>query len=317
MHERFSPSKANEEDRPQDVLHDGSDEDETSSHETLAKDDEPDKSAYEATQTDKTIWTPAFILTFFLLLTLGLSAESLLTQLWANRGQVGPWVIEAHVLLAASGWISLALVTRSRWTRLGCIFGCVWTLFMTLNVILGAHGLDFTTPIQTYINVAISVALLGASIGLSIEDPPLTAWDQWLFLLIPVLSACGITLTYFLIPQASILTSENALATAVTLASCFFWWLRPSCWSSRPGATFLFGLVPAILLVSALINGSVSSFFLLQIIDPSPQIRSYGGSFFFIQIALFALFLGCLLLTKREQSLFNSLFTRFAKSRRH
>lgn len=251
----------------------------------------------------RVIWTPAFLLMFALLLVLGLSAESLLTLGWQNGIlAAGWWAILAHMILVALAWVVLGSVTGSGWMRVGCIFGGIWALFMGLNIFTNVQGLDPNAPLQSALNVAICMALLGAYLGLSIEGTLLTRWDAWLFLLLPVLGACGTTLTYLLTPQASILTTENALATAALIACCLFWWLRPSCWRKGPGPTFIFGLVPAIMLIAAGSNASLHDFFLLHVTNIHSNPRAETNNFFFAQILLLCLLLGCLRLIKSEKA---------------
>lgn len=249
---------------------------------------------------EKVIWTPAFILTFALLLVLGLSAESVLAQSWTNGlFPSTQWIIQAHVILVCLAWLTLSIVTSSRWIRIGSIFGCISTAFMTLNITTTVQGIGFD-PLVSYINVATCIAMLGAYIGLSVERTLLTTWDIWLFLLTPVLGIIGVTLTYFLVPQASILTVENAVAAAALIACTLFWWLRPSCWKKQPGPTFLFGVVPIILLSAALLNATMNNFFLLYITSPNIDARINSNNGFFAQMALLLLFLGCLRVTKSE-----------------
>jgi hypothetical protein len=258
----------------------------------------------EATQPEeKIIWTPGFFLTFALILVLGLSAESLFTLGWQNGILTSQWwCILAHVILNGSAWLALGIVTRSRWIRLGCIFGGLWTLFMGLNIFTNVQGLDPNAPLQSYINVAICMALLGAYLGLSIEGTLLTRWDAWLFLLVPILSACGVTLTYLLTPQASILTSENALAASALIACCLFWWLRPSCWRKWAGPTFIFGLAPLIMLIAAASNSSMHDFFLLHVTNIHSNPRPEANNLFFAQVILLSLLLGCIRLIKSEKA---------------
>lgn len=252
---------------------------------------------------EKIIWTPGFLLTFALILVLGISAESLFASAWANALPIRPWwVMSLHILLLAAGWLVLGLATRSRWIRAGCAFGGISTLFMGLDVFMNMQNIDPGSPVQSYINAAICLALLGAYIGLSVEGAPLTRWDAWLFSLIPVLSIAGVALTYFLTPQASILTSENALAAAALIACCALWWLRPSCWKKGSGPTFLFGLVPALLLIAALLNTSMHDFFLLHVINGRVNARGEMNNFFFAQVSLLCLLLGCLRLAKSEKA---------------
>jgi hypothetical protein len=172
---------------------------------------------------------------------------------------------------------------------------------MTLNILAIAWGLS-SDVVQSSINVATCVALLGAYIGLSVEGTLLSAWDTWLLLLAPILGIIGVALTYFLTPQASILTVYNATATAALIACALFWWLRPSCWKKQPGPTFLFGLVPLIMLGGAVGTSSLHNFFLLQV--TATPIYTYGNinNCFFAQVILLCLFLGCIRIAKSELS---------------
>src|SRR5690348_11246752 len=123
---------------------------------------------------EKIIWTPGFLLTFALILVLGISAESLFASAWANALPIRPWwVMSLHILLLAAGWLVLGLATRSRWIRAGCAFGGISTLFMGLDVFMNMQNIDPGSPVQSYINAAICLALLGAYIGLSVEGAPL------------------------------------------------------------------------------------------------------------------------------------------------
>lgn len=248
------------------------------------------------------IWTPRFLLIFALTLVLGVSMDSLLASGWSTSlfGGMGQWFLLGFILLAIAGWLLLGVVTRSRWIRVGCVFGCICAAFLILNVFTSLFGVDPASPAQSYINVASCTALLGAYIGLSIEGTLRSAWDFWLFSLLPVLGCLGVALTYLLTPQASIITTENATATAMMIASCLVWWARPSCWKSCPGPTFLFGIVPFILLCMATVNGSLHYFFLLQVL--APRISTYANlnNFFFAQFILLCLLLGCMRLAKSE-----------------
>ena len=249
---------------------------------------------------EKIIWTPAFLLTFGLTLVLGLSAESLFAQGWASRLFAGQWIILAQIALATLGWLGLGVITRSPWIRVGCIFGGIWAVFMCLSTFTNVQGVAPGTPVQSYINVATCIALLGAYIGLSIEGTLLTAWDTSLFFLVPIVAAVDVTLNYFMTPQASILTVYNTLATNAIAACCLFWWLRPSCWKKHPGPTFIFGLVPVILLIAALIDTSMHDFFLLQALSPYSNPRVYTNNFFFAEVALLCVLLGCMRMAKGE-----------------
>lgn len=255
-----------------------------------------------STADQKIIWTPRFLLIFAITLVLGTSTDSLLASGWST-GLItgfGSWFILGHTALALLGWLMLGVVTRSRWIRIGCIFGGICAIFLTLNVFTHIFGVDPNSPAQSYINVATCTALLGAYIGLSIEGTLLSAWDSWLFFLLPILGSIGVALAYFLTPQASIITSENAVAAAALIASCLVWWARPSCWRTCPGPTFIFGIVPAIQLSMALVNNSMRNFFFLHVLTPSISIHTNINNFFFAQFILLCLLLGCMRLTKSE-----------------
>ena len=259
-------------------------------------------SAEQVAPREMVIWTPRFLLTFALILVLGLSAASLLTQGWSISLYHGPWLIPIQIVVTAGVWFSLGRVTRSRRVRIGSIFGVLNALFLLLTIFLNIQGLSPSSPLQSYLNVATCMAFLGAYIGLSSDNTLVTAWDTWLFLLVPILTAGGVALTYYLTPLASILTSENALATAALIASCLFWWFRPSCWKKQPGPTFLFGLVPALLLAFAGVNHSLHSFFLMQVTWPGINVQHNANNYFFAQVVQLCLILGCLRMMRGAKS---------------
>src|SRR5260370_33765285 len=91
------------------------------------------------------IWTPRFIVIFVLTLVIGLSIESLLTQGWLNHLYTGQWIFQAHVILIFFCWLALAVLAHTGWVRIGSIFGCIWALFMTLNLIIIALNADPTS----------------------------------------------------------------------------------------------------------------------------------------------------------------------------
>jgi hypothetical protein len=250
----------------------------------------------------KIIWTPRFLLIFASGLVLGVSADSLLASGWSSNffAGMGLWFILAHIILFALGWLLLGIVTRSRWVRIGCIFGGVCAAFLTLNTFTQLFGVDPGSPAQSYINVATCTALLGAYVGISIEGTLLSAWDFWLFVLLAILGCAGVVLAYLLTPQASILTVENAVAAATLIAACLIWWARPSCWKKCPGPTFLFGIVPFIQLAMAPVNGSLHNFFFLQVLAPNNGGYANLNNFFFAQFILLCLLLGCIRVAKSE-----------------
>ncbi len=248
------------------------------------------------------IWTPRFLLIFAITLVLGISTDSLLASGWSTGLFTGDGylLILGHCLVLVLGWLALGMVTRSRWIRIGSIFGGICMAFLALNVFTTIFGVDPGAPTQSYINVATCTALLGAYIGLSIEGTLLSAWDFWLFLLLTILGSCGVVLTYHLTPQASIITVENAVAAAALIAACLVWWARPSCWKKCPGPTFIFGVVPVIQLSMAPVNGSLHNFFFLQVLTPRISAHANINNFFFAQFILLCLLLGCMRLAKSE-----------------
>src|SRR6266852_5950158 len=84
------------------------------------------------------IWTPRFIIMFSMTLVLGLSVESLITQAWSIRWFTGTWVFLLHIALVSAGWIALLVISRSRWIRLGGVFGLVCAAFIAINIIIQA-----------------------------------------------------------------------------------------------------------------------------------------------------------------------------------
>ena len=225
--------------------------------------------AAASTDPSTIIWTARFIVIFALTLGLGLSAESLLVLGWANHDYAAQWPLLAHVAAIFACLLALILTARSRWIRLGGVFGCLWAVFTSINLIVTFYPLDPTSPIPAYLNATICSALLGAYICLSIEHTPFTAWDTWFFRFILIIGICGVPLAYFLKPAVdrSLSTIESA-AAAIGLVFCILvWWLRPSCWKTQPCPTFFFGLTPTVLLllsIPALGNGS-NNVFLSQV----------------------------------------------------
>lgn len=249
----------------------------------------------------KGIWTPTFLLIFASTLVLGLSAASLFTQGWYASLFGGAWILLIQVALGVCAWSGLGYTTRSRWMRVGSIFGGLCSAFMLCNIVFNLQGLNPNAPLQSYFNVATCMTLLGAYCGISIKSAMMSLWDTWLVFLVPILAAVGVTLTYNLTLQANILTLENTVAMAALIASCIFWWFRPSCWKRQPGPTFLFGLAPAILVAIAPINMSLHNLFLLQVTWPSISIPGNANNFFFAQVVQLCLLLGCLRLIQSEK----------------
>jgi len=219
------------------------------------------------------IWTPRFIVLFALALVIGLSVDSLLTQVWSSRLIRAPWILLFHLLLLFTCLIATTIISRSRWIRMGGVFGSIWIIFTAINSFLPLFvpiaTLDLGSPIPSLLNATISSALFGASICLSIEHTLLTKWDIWFFRLALIGSTCAILLIYFITPAVnrSLNVFESDVAALALVLSLLVWWARPSCWKVQPGPTLLFGLVPAIellLSIPSIGKGSIN-FFLTQV----------------------------------------------------
>ena len=223
------------------------------------------------------IWTPRFIVLFAIMLVLGLSVESLLTQAWASHLIHASWVLLSETFLTFGCLIVIALISRSRWIRLGAIFGSIWAIFTIINLFIPVNSLDPSTPIFSLLNAIICSSLFGTFICFSIERTFLTKWDNWFFRLAPVGSICAIPLIYFITPveNRSLSTFESSVAALTLVLSLLVWWARPSCWKIQPGLTLLFGLLPA-----------------MQLLLSMPTLGTGSTNFYLTQVSLLCFFLG-------------------------
>ena len=252
------------------------------------------------------IWTPRFIIIFALVLVLGLSTESLLTQGWLDGYYSGLRIFQVHVIIVCLGWITLLVLTHSNWIRIGSIFGIIWAFFMTMYIIIYSLNTDLALSVHSLINAATCIALLGSYICLSIDKMPINRLDVWLFGLAPPIVCILVTLMYFLVPanERSLAILENAIASTALVLSLLVWWVRPSLWKSQPGPTFLFGCVPLILLIIALSAKEFnrSNYFLAKVLSrPIPYLLANESNFFFSQVALLLLFLGIMRVIQFER----------------
>ena len=215
------------------------------------------------------IWTPRFIVLFTMVLVIGLTADSIFTMGWVQHFVFNEWVSFGHVVLVAGCLLGIIFVTRSWWSRLGGIFGCVWATFICIGLLLTFVKLDSASPIPAYLNAATSSALFGTYLCLSLEQTSLSRWDGWFFSIASFVSLCVLPLTFFLMPPASRSLAQvgSGIAATMLVLSILVWWLRPSCWKAQPGTTFLLGLTPAIyLLLNLTTLGKGQSNFSLSLI---------------------------------------------------
>jgi hypothetical protein len=239
-----------------------------------------------ATSPKPVIWTPRFIIIFALALIIGLSVASLLTQGMLNGYYPPQAVLLVLVALALGGWIAVARLVRSLWTRMGGIFGSIWAVFTGISLVISLLPIDPGSPILLHLSASTNSALLGSYICLSIDRTPFYRWDSWFFRLAPILGGCAVAATYFLFPAdpPSFINLESATVTVILILCVLIWWTRPSCWRSQPGLAFLFGTTPFILLLLTLLN----------VTDKE------GHLFFLTQVALLSLLLGILRVLQGE-----------------
>ena len=204
------------------------------------------------------IWTPSFIVTFSLVLVLGLSAEGILSQGWVNHFYARNWVLLAHVVVVLGCWIAIVVRARSWWSRAGGLFACIWALFAGFDFVLNPRSIDPSSPIIAHLHAALSIALLGSYICLSLDRTPFRHWDARFFQLAFVFGSCAVALAYFLMPadNQSLSTLESGSALTALVLCVLLWWMRPSCWKAQPGPTFLFGMASAIRLFLTIHNGT-------------------------------------------------------------
>jgi hypothetical protein len=261
--------------------------------------EEETRQAESTVSLPKIIWTPRFIVIFALTLVSGLSIASLLTQGWLNGYYTGQWVFQVYLILIGISWFALFVLAHSSWIRIGSIFGCIWALFMTLNIIVSAQHSDLASRVLALVNAASCIALLGSYICLSVDKTPFSHLDAWFFGLSPVAGSIAVALVYFLTPvdERSLNTLENAIATVALVLSLLVWWIRPSSWKSQPGPTFLFGCVPLIFLLLAIsgMEFNPSNYFLAHVLMlPIPYLLTSETNFFLSQVALLCLILGAM-----------------------
>lgn len=217
-----------------------------------------------------TVWTPRFILLFFLTLVVGLSVESLLTQGWLNGAYKAEWVLLAHVLLILAAFIALSIKASISWTRLAGISGSTWAIFTGASYVTTLLGISSRSPVMLQFHAVIACALLATFICLSTSHIIFRRWDTIFFWLAPFAGASAVAVLYFLSRNDTHHTRVLISATTTVLLSLCFavWWLRPSCWKEQSCMTFLFGIATLLLLFMPLIQDDVlgTPFFLSQVL---------------------------------------------------
>lgn len=216
------------------------------------------------------IWTPKFLVMFALVLVLGLSAESILSQVWDAGYIQAIWLLTGHVAILLGLWIGATVVARSSsWVRSGSIFGLAWGIFSGINLTLAFFNFGLDTAMPFYLQVTYSCSLLGAYICLSVARTELGAWDMWFYRIAIIGGLAFVLIGLFVTPTQYGLpaTIANSLAAYAAILSTLVWWLRPACWRTYPGLTFLLGASTALAFLLTLPNvasGTVH-LFLLQI----------------------------------------------------
>ena len=231
------------------------------------------------------VWTPRFIVLFFLTVVVGLSIESLLTQRWLNTAYKTEWVLLVHILLILTGLIVLSIKGRSRWIRTGGIFGSIWAFFMGASYGTTLLGISGRSLIALQFQAVTACALLATYICFSTHRTAFRRWDSLFFWLVPLVSGSAVALLYFHSRTDPHHTKVliNATITVLLFLCAAIWWLRPSCWISQPCATFLFGTAALLFLRVPLLSN-----------DP------LGTQFFFSQVLLLCVLLGVMRVLQGE-----------------
>ncbi len=216
------------------------------------------------------IWTPRFIVIFFLTAVIGLSVESIFTQEWLNKALNANWVLLVHVLLILTSLIVLSIKARSLWIRMGSIFGCIWAAFMSASYIATLLGISGRSLVALQFQGVTACALLATYICFSTYHVVFRSWDSLFFWLVPFVGGGAVALLYFLSRTDPHHTRVLISATTIVLLSlCVaIWWLRPSCWRSQPCVTFLFGIAALLLLCVPLMSNDAigTPLFLSQVL---------------------------------------------------
>lgn len=235
----------------------------------------------------KIIWTPKFLVVFALVLVLGLSTESVLTEVSDTGYLPGIWLLAGHTAILLGLWISaVVVVCSSSWIRIGTIFGLAWTIFSVINFALAFFQFGLDTAMPVYLQVMYSGSLLGAYICLSIARTELRTWDIWFYRVSIIGGLVFVLIGIFIspLPYGLPATIANSVGPYFVILSTLIWWGRPSCWRTYPGLTFLLG-------------ASTALTFLLSL----PNVASGAVHLFLLQVSYLCMILGLIRLIQSEK----------------
>jgi hypothetical protein len=237
------------------------------------------------TRNTEIIWTPRFIVIVAIILIVGLSTASVVTQGWFNNYYSAGPVLMLYTVPNLICWIALFRYAHTRWLRWGIIFGYLWTLLTALYYRLNYGFIDPHIPTTLHLQVAVYSALALAYICISLAYAPMSRGDIWFFRLAPIvlgaffLAQIILRIVFGWVAQGM----EAIIFSEIVYFDVLVWWARPSCWKKHPGPTFLFGLIP----------------FLEIALTISPAITE-EIKFFFMQVSLIVMLIGILRLLQCE-----------------
>jgi hypothetical protein len=220
-----------------------------------------------ATYNTTIIWTPRFIVLIALIVIVGLSTASVVTQGWFNNYYSSGLIMMLYTIPNLISWIILFKYARTRWMRWGVFFGYMWAILTALYFRLNYGFIDPHIPTTLHLQVAIYSALALAYICMSLAGASMRRSDIWFFRLAPIaiaiffLAQLVLRFVFGRIAQGM----EAIIFSEILYFDVLVWWARPSCWKRQPGPTFLFGFVPFLeiaLTISPAVTEEVKVFFM-------------------------------------------------------
>jgi len=142
------------------------------------------------------IWTPRFIMLFFLTTVIGLSAESIFTQGWLNKAYKAEWILLTHVLLILISMIVLSIRARSLWIRIGSIFGSIWAIFIGASHVATLLGINGRSFVALQFQAVTACALLATYICFSTYRIAFRRWDNLFFWFVPFGGGGAVAILY-------------------------------------------------------------------------------------------------------------------------